>query len=56
MIKIFRTINEAVNYVLDNNLNAIDIARMEESLMNKHTYKSKTYNLIFIIDAGGILE
>lgn len=55
MIKIFKTINEAVNYVLDNNLDDIDIARMEEKLMDRKVYKSKKYGLIFIIDAAGIL-
>jgi hypothetical protein len=55
MIKIFRTINDCIDYVLKNNLVAIDIQRMEEKLMDKKTYKSKTYGLIFIIDEAGIL-
>lgn len=55
MIKIFKSINECIEYVLRNNLVAIDIQRMEEKLMDKKTYKSKTYGLIFIIDEGNIL-
>lgn len=55
MIKIFRTINDCIDYVLKNNLVAIDIQKMEESLMNKHTYKSKTYGLYFVIDEHDIL-
>ena len=54
-MKFFRTINDCIEYELKNNLVAIDIQKMEESLMNKHTYKSKTYGLIFIIDEGNIL-
>lgn len=55
MIKIFRSITEAINYVLDNNLNAINIGLMEEKLMDRKVYKSKKYGLTFIIDSAGIL-
>jgi hypothetical protein len=54
-IETFKNINDAVNYVLDNNLNNINIAIFEEHLMNKHAYKSQTYNIIFLIDEHGIL-
>ena len=54
-IETFKNINEAVNYVLDKNLYHINIAKFEEELMNKHTYKSQTYNIIFLIDEHGIL-
>lgn len=54
-IETFKNINDAVNYVLDNNLYHINIAKFEEELMNKQAYKSKTYNTIFLIDENGIL-
>jgi hypothetical protein len=54
-IETFKNINEAVNYVLDNNLNHIIISRFEEELMNKAIYRSKTYGIIFVVDANGIL-
>lgn len=54
-IETFKNINYAVYYVLDNNLYHINIAKFEEQLMNKHTYKSQTYNIIFLIDEHGIL-
>jgi sensor domain CHASE-containing protein len=54
-VETFQNINEAVNFVLDNNLQHINIAKFEEQLMNKHAYKSQTYNIIFLIDEHGIL-
>ena len=54
-IETFKNINEAVNYVLDKNLYHINIAKLEEQLMDKHAYKSQTYNIIFLIDEHGIL-
>jgi len=54
-VETFKNINEAVNFVLDNNLNHINIAILEEQLMDKHAYKSQTYNIIFLIDEHGIL-
>lgn len=54
-VETFKNINDAVNYVLDNNLNNINIAIFEEQLMNKHAYKSQTYNIIFLIVKDGIL-
>lgn len=48
-IETFKTITEAINFVLDNNMYHISIPRFEQELMNKHTYKSVTYNTIFII-------
>jgi hypothetical protein len=54
-IETFKNINEAVNYVLDNNLYYINIAKFEEELMDKQAYKSNLYNIIFLIDEHGIL-
>jgi hypothetical protein len=54
-VETFKNINDAVNYLLDNNLYHINIAKFEEELMDKHTYKSQTYNIIFLIDEHGIL-
>jgi hypothetical protein len=49
-IETFKTITEAINFVLDNNMYHISIPRFEQQLMDKKTYKSVTYNTIFIID------
>lgn len=54
-IETFKTITEAINFVLDNNLYYINLAKFEEELMDKHVYKSKVYNTIFLIDEHGIL-
>jgi hypothetical protein len=54
-VETFKNINDAVNYVLDNNLYYINIAKFEEQLMDKHAYKSQIYNTIFLIDEHGIL-
>ena len=54
-IETFKNINDAVNYVLDNNLYHINIAKFEEELMNRAIYRSKTYEIIFVVDANGIL-
>lgn len=54
-IETFKNINEAVNFVLDNNLNHIIIPRFEEELMNRAIYRSKTYEIIFVVDANGLL-
>jgi hypothetical protein len=54
-IETFKNINDAVNYVLDNNLYYINIAKFEEELMDKQAYKSNLYNIIFLIDEHGIL-
>jgi hypothetical protein len=54
-VETFKNINEAVNFVLDNNLYYINIAKFEEELMDKQAYKSKLYNIIFLIDEHGIL-
>lgn len=54
-IETFKTITEAINFVLDNNMYHISIPRFEQQLMDKKTYKSVTYNTIFIIDEHGIL-
>jgi hypothetical protein len=49
-IETFKNINDAVNYVLDNNLYYINIQKFEEELMDKQAYKSNLYNIIFLID------
>ena len=49
-VETFKNINDAVNYVLDNNLYYTNIAKFEEELMDKHAYKSNLYNIIFLID------
>jgi sensor domain CHASE-containing protein len=54
-VETFKNINDAVNYVLDKNLYHINIAKFEEQLMDRHAYKSQTYNIIFLIDEHGIL-
>jgi len=54
-VETFKNINEAINYVLDNNLYYINIQKFEEELMNKQAYKSNLYNIIFLIDEHGIL-
>jgi hypothetical protein len=54
-IETFKNINEAVNFVLDNNLYHINIAKFEEELMNRAIYRSKTYEIIFVVDANGLL-
>jgi hypothetical protein len=54
-VETFQNINEAVNFVLDNNLYYINIAKFEEELMDKHAYKSKLYNIIFLIDENNLL-
>jgi hypothetical protein len=54
-VETFKNINDAVNYVLDNNLCYINIAKFEEELMDKQAYKSKLYNIIFLIDEKNLL-
>jgi hypothetical protein len=54
-VETFKNINEAINFVLDNNLYYINIAKFEEELMDKQAYKSNLYNIIFLIDEHGIL-
>lgn len=54
-VETFKNINDAVNYVLDNNLYYINIAKFEEELMDKQAYKSKLYNIIFLIDEKNLL-
>ena len=54
-VETFKNINDAVNYVLDNNLYHINIAKFEEELMDKQAYKSKLYNIIFLIDKKNLL-
>jgi hypothetical protein len=54
-VETFKNINDAVNYVLDNNLYHINIAKFEEELMDKQAYKSKLYNIIFLIDEKNLL-
>ena len=54
-VETFKNINDAVNYVLDNNLYYINIQKFEEELMDRHAYKSQIYNIIFLIDEHGIL-
>lgn len=54
-IETFKNINEAVNYVLNNNLYHINIAKFEEELMNRAIYRSKTYGIVFVVDYHGIL-
>ena len=54
-VETFKNINEAVNFVLDNNLYYINIAKFEEELMDKQAYKSNLYNIIFLIDEKNLL-
>jgi hypothetical protein len=54
-VETFKNINEAVNFVLDNNLYYINIAKFEEELMDKQAYKSQIYNIIFLIDEKNLL-
>ena len=54
-VETFKTIQEAINFILDKNMYHISIPRFEQELMNKQTYKSVTYNTIFLIDEHGIL-
>lgn len=54
-VETFKTVQEAINFVLDKNMYHISIPRFEQELMDKHTYKSVTYNTIFLIDEHGIL-
>jgi hypothetical protein len=54
-VETFKNINEAINFVLDNNLYYINIAKFEEELMDKQAYKSKLYNIIFLIDENNLL-
>lgn len=49
-IETFRTITDAVNYVLDKNMYYILIPRFEAELMNNKTYWSITYGMKFVID------
>ncbi len=50
----FKNINDAVNYVLDNNLYYILIPKFEEELMNNKAYWSITYGIKFVIDENHI--
>jgi hypothetical protein len=54
-VETFKNINEAINFVLDNNLYYINIAKFEEELMDKQAYKSNLYNIIFLIDEKNLL-
>jgi hypothetical protein len=55
-VETFHNINDAINFVLDNNLYYINIQKFEEELMNKQAYKSNLYNIIFLIDEHGIIK
>lgn len=55
-VETFKTIQHAINYVIDNNMEQINIQLLEAELMNKQAYKSRQYNTIFLIDEYGILN
>lgn len=52
----FQNIQEAINYVLDNNLFRIDLVEFETNLTHKLVHNSKDYNTCFVIDEQHILS
>ena len=52
----FQNVQEAINYVLDNNLFRIDLVEFETNLTNKLVHNSKDYNTCFVIDEHYILS
>lgn len=54
-VETFKTVQEAINFILDKNMYHISIPRFEQELINKQAYKSVTYNTIFLIDEHGLL-
>jgi hypothetical protein len=46
----FNHVQDAINYVLDNNLFRIDLVEFETILTRKLVYDAKQYNLCFILD------
>ena len=53
-VETFKTITEAVNFVLDKNMYYILIPKFEEELMNNKAYWSITYGIKFVIDENHI--
>jgi hypothetical protein len=52
----FNHVQDAINYVLDNNLFRIDLVEFETILTRKLVYDAKHYNLCFILDELYILD
>lgn len=52
----FNHVQDAINYVLDNNLFRIDLVEFETILTRKLVYDAKQYNLCFILDELHILD
>lgn len=46
----FNNVQDAINYILDNNLFKIDLVEFETILTRKLVYDAKQYNLCFILD------
>ena len=46
----FRTVQDALNYALDNNLFRLDLVDMENDLIKKLVHFAKHYKTYFVID------
>ena len=54
-VETFETVNEALNFVLDKQLDCINIQKFQYELEKNHAYQSRIYETIFLIDEQGIL-